>query len=386
MATDYTATTIASGVAQQSTWNSEFAALQAALARQLNVYGDSTHGTNAMQVDFDMNTYDILNAGTVNASDVVVGGVSISNLYDILIALTGSAPAPVASTYLHRNAANTAYEGYTITQLAADLAAESVQFSTVVIGDSATTLTVNGSAYDLTFAVWDEETTTDYDDAQIHLNDSAGIAGRYLFARGRGTIASPTVVVTGDTLGTISAAGFDGTDYALSSTIVFGTEGTIADDTMPGTIVFKTSPTGSQTPTTAVTINSARDVTFADGDLIFNEGGQVYPNEQSIWARDSSGGGGALERCIILRRGNNDRMALLAGGGGLEIKSYNDVTYWLTFSNTGAATFLNGVTTTIPSVDINGGDIQTTTVGTSSPLAMGARTLWLYYTAPDPVR
>lgn len=61
MATNYTATNIGTGVAQQSTMNAEWAAIQAALERVLNVYGDSTNGTNQLQVDIDMNSNQLLN-------------------------------------------------------------------------------------------------------------------------------------------------------------------------------------------------------------------------------------------------------------------------------------------------------------------------------------
>ena len=76
----------------------------------------------------------------------------------------------------------------------------------------------------------------------------------------RGTNASPTIVQLGDTLGTLTARGYDGNSYAESSNIKFGIDGTPGDADMPGRITFNTSADGSQAPTERLRIDSSGQV------------------------------------------------------------------------------------------------------------------------------
>lgn len=81
-----------------------------------------------------------------------------------------------------------------------------------------------------------------------HTN-TAAYGSHIVLARSRGlTHAGATVVQDGDTLGQIYAAGYDGTDYALSSSIEFEVDdATPAATDMGGAIVFKTSTAGTET-------------------------------------------------------------------------------------------------------------------------------------------
>lgn len=81
-------------------------------------------------------------------------------------------------------------------------------------------------------------------------------------ARSRGTEAAKTVVVSGDYLGSIVAVGYDGTDYATSASIDFLVDGTPGADDMPGSILFRVAPDGSQTLATALTISNDKSATF----------------------------------------------------------------------------------------------------------------------------
>ena len=76
----------------------------------------------------------------------------------------------------------------------------------------------------------------------------------------RGTNASPTIVQSGDTLGTLTARGYDGDSYAESSNIKFAVDGTPGDADMPGRIVFNTSADGSEAPTERLRIDSSGQV------------------------------------------------------------------------------------------------------------------------------
>jgi hypothetical protein len=122
MATDYSATSISSGVAQQSSLNAEFAAIQAALERLLNVYGDSANGTNAMQTDLDMNSNKLLNvpAPTLSTDVVRLGDLSTA---DAATALTTTI-VDAAAKYASDNVEGALAEVLTLVEAASNAAGE----------------------------------------------------------------------------------------------------------------------------------------------------------------------------------------------------------------------------------------------------------------------
>jgi len=71
----------------------------------------------------------------------------------------------------------------------------------------------------------------------------------------RGTNASPTILQSGDTIGTLSARGYDGNSYAQSANIFFTVSTTPGDGDMPGKIQFATASDGSESPSTRMTID-----------------------------------------------------------------------------------------------------------------------------------
>lgn len=66
---------ITSGYASTTALNTAFDAIEAAMENTLSRNGTSP---NTMSADLDLGSNDILNAGTVNATDVIVGGVSVA--------------------------------------------------------------------------------------------------------------------------------------------------------------------------------------------------------------------------------------------------------------------------------------------------------------------
>jgi hypothetical protein len=94
------------------------------------------------------------------------------------------------------------------------------------------------------------------------------VAGGPTFVFGKTRGSSPgtyTVVASGDNLGTINFEGADGTDFAVAAQIMAEVDGTPGNDDMPGRLLFKVTPDGSQTPATAITINSTGKTTFKQG-------------------------------------------------------------------------------------------------------------------------
>jgi len=70
MGTDYVKQSVSGGFDTTATINQNFTDIETSLSRSLNIYGDTTSGTNAMQVNLDMNSQQAINAAyaTSNAA------------------------------------------------------------------------------------------------------------------------------------------------------------------------------------------------------------------------------------------------------------------------------------------------------------------------------
>jgi hypothetical protein len=109
----------------------------------------------------------------------------------------------------------------------------------------------------------------------VHVNDTTANSGSNTFAcRSRGTLAAPTVVQNGDSLWNMYIAGNDGTDLALAAEIRVEVDGTPGSNDMPGRILLRTTPDGSQAPVDAVKIDSAQNVTVSAGNLVIGTSGK----------------------------------------------------------------------------------------------------------------
>jgi hypothetical protein len=69
-----------------------------------------------------------------------------------------------------------------------------------------------------------------------------------------------TIVQSGDQIGQVVFTADDGVTFIQAATIVAEVDGTPGASDMPGRLVFKTTPDGSATPTTALTINNAQQI------------------------------------------------------------------------------------------------------------------------------
>ncbi len=76
MAKKPTVSTVSTGYQANTTINSNFDNVRNAFDNTLSLDGSTP---NAMTADFDLNSNDLLNAGTVNATNIVVGGVSLTD-------------------------------------------------------------------------------------------------------------------------------------------------------------------------------------------------------------------------------------------------------------------------------------------------------------------
>jgi hypothetical protein len=69
-------------------------------------------------------------------------------------------------------------------------------------------------------------------------------------------------------------AGNDGTDLALAAEIRVEVDGVPGSNDMPGRILLRTTPDGSQAPVDAVKIDSAQNVTVSAGNLVIGTSGK----------------------------------------------------------------------------------------------------------------
>ncbi len=102
-----------------------------------------------------------------------------------------------------------------------------------------------------------------------HTRDSATtFGGSVSFIHQRGTIASPSIVNSGDTIGMIQSTAYDGTAYLDGSRILFQVDGTPGDDDMPTRIVFQTTADGTAgTLAEVMRLGNDKNVTMASGVL-----------------------------------------------------------------------------------------------------------------------
>jgi hypothetical protein len=85
------------------------------------------------------------------------------------------------------------------------------------------------------------------------------------FWKARGTIDSPTIVQSNDTISRIDYSGYDGASYVVGARITASVDGTPGTNDMPGRLVFSTTRDGASSPTEAVRIDSAGQVSIGTG-------------------------------------------------------------------------------------------------------------------------
>ena len=131
--------------------------------------------------------------------------------------------------------------------------------------------------------------------------DTATYGGHLILARSRGTThATAAVCNDNDYLGRILAAGYDGTDYAMSSQIHFEVDdASPAANQMGGAIVFSTAADsshslvekmrianngyvgiGTNTPTASLDVAGTVSADVLSGDLIGVSGAYVFPTSK----------------------------------------------------------------------------------------------------------
>lgn len=86
-----------------------------------------------------------------------------------------------------------------------------------------------------------------------------------LFGRSRGTLATPTVVSSGDGIGQILFEAHDGSSLIAAAQILAEVDGTPALNSMPARLLFSTTPPGSATPVERMRISSDGNIGIGTG-------------------------------------------------------------------------------------------------------------------------
>ena len=97
----------------------------------------------------------------------------------------------------------------------------------------------------------------------INQSHSTADALNFQFNRGRGSLATPSAVQSGDDIADITFAGYDGASNQVRATISASVTGAVSAGTVPMNVVISTSVNGSGAPVTAVTVNDKQQTTFA---------------------------------------------------------------------------------------------------------------------------
>ena len=107
---------------------------------------------------------------------------------------------------------------------------------------------------------------------------SATAGPSMLFAKARGTTASPSIVQNGDQLGKIRFYGYDGSDFAsLGAEIAALVGGTPGSNDMPGLLVFSTTADGASSPSERMRLDQGgtqHNYRPAAGTVIISRTGQ----------------------------------------------------------------------------------------------------------------
>ncbi len=180
----------------------------------------------------------ILTAGANASNAITTYGAQISNTH------TNATSGTNVGLYINASGATTANYGLI------------VNAGSVGIGT-----TTPAAQLDVSTASTQFLTTGDTVTVTRATNVCAGCATEVDFIRSRGTsLASKSVVQSGDTLGGFYFRGYDGSANQIAAAFSGGVDATPGSADMPGFLTFSTSPDGSGTPVERLRINNAGNV------------------------------------------------------------------------------------------------------------------------------
>ena len=149
MAKKPTITTVTSGYQATSTINNNFDSVRNAFDNFLSLDGSTP---NAMEADLDLNSNDILNAGTVNTTEIVVGGISLTAQValaeDAADEAIAAAALAAASEVAAGNSASDASDSASAASLSASSASSSASAASTSATNAANSAAAAAASYD----------------------------------------------------------------------------------------------------------------------------------------------------------------------------------------------------------------------------------------------
>jgi len=94
--------------------------------------------------------------------------------------------------------------------------------------------------------------------------DAAGNSANLLLAKSRGTNESPVIIQSGDAIGNLIYAGYDGSNYIATATIAAQIDNTPGTNDMPGRLIFSTTADGGSGVIERMRIDSAGNVNIGN--------------------------------------------------------------------------------------------------------------------------
>lgn len=125
--------------------------------------------------------------------------------------------------------------------------------------------------------------------ATTTFNSTAGAPSALLLGRGRGTVASPTAVSSGDDIGLLQFEAHDGTALIPAASILAKVDGTPGTNDMPGRLVFSTTADGASSPTERIRVDSTGQTKFSYNTVV-----EVTDNTNAALRITQTGTGNAL--------------------------------------------------------------------------------------------
>jgi hypothetical protein len=121
-----------------------------------------------------------------------------------------------------------------------------------------------------------------------------------LLGRTRGTsVGSTTVVSAGDSLGSVSYQGSDGTEFVEAASIAAEVDGTPGANDMPGRLVFSTTADGAASPTERMRITS-------DGGICLGKTVTTYNQQGAAWSGSEFNISSTSTATLLINRATDD--------------------------------------------------------------------------------
>ena len=158
------------------------------------------------------------------------------------------------------------------------------KLDSVAVGDTETTVVIDGVTYDVLSSVHTEGATDLGGMVEHRHSDTAAFGSHFMLARSRGAEGAETIVANGDVLGRIVSLAYDGVSYQIAAEIRTEIDGVPGAGDVPTKMVIATTPDGAKSPVDRVTIGQDGLVTVLQSQTV--TGNQSIGAALKSWGTD----------------------------------------------------------------------------------------------------